>query len=145
MTASSDDTRPASRGDRRKFADARNSYYMIAPAGLGMTGQTLIDRLKRVTDVEIVQTYPERSAISPPIAVVRASDENVAALHRSTGGALVIERDRYLRAASFMGLPMDALPPSPAIAAMNGFGPGLTVTIRVLAESGEPLERAEIQ
>ena len=145
MIASSDDTSSVSRGDRRSFAGARNSYFMVAPAELGVTGQTLIDRLKRVTDIEIVQTYPERSAISPPIVVVHASDENVAALQRSTGGALVIERDRYLRAASFTGLPMDALPPSPAIAAMNGFGPGLTVTIRVLAESGEPVERAEIQ
>src|SRR6266702_897051 len=105
----------------------------------------MIDRLKRVADLEIVQTYPERGAISPPIAVVHTSGENVAALRRSTGGALVIEHDQCLRAASFMGFSLDSSPPSQVIAAMNGFGPGLTVTIRVLAESGEPLERAEIQ
>jgi hypothetical protein len=111
---------------------------MIAPAGLGVTRQTLIDRLNRVTDVEIVQTYPERETISPPIAVVRTSDENAAALRRSTGGALVIEPDRYLRAASFMGF-------SQAIAAMNALGPGIAVTIRALSESGEPVEHAEVQ
>jgi subtilisin len=145
MTASSDETSSASRGDRRTSAGPRNGYYVIAPAELGVTRQTLIDRLKRVADIEIVQTYAERGAMSPPIAVVRSSDENVAALRRSTGGTLVIERDRCLRAASFMGFSPGSSPPSQVIAAMNGFGPGFTVTIQVLAESGEPVERAEIQ
>src|SRR5258706_1921159 len=101
MTASSNDTSAASRNDRRKPASARNSYYMIAPSGLGVTRQTLIDRLNRVPDVEIVQTYRERSTISPPIAEVRTSDENAAALRRSTVGALVIQPHRYLRSPSF--------------------------------------------
>src|SRR6266403_501895 len=146
MTASSDDTSFASRSDRRKFASTRNSYYMIAPSGLGVTRQTLIDRLNRVADVEVVQTYAERGTISPPIAVVRTSDENAAALRRSTGGALIIEPDRYLRAASFMGSSfMGSSPPSPAIAAMNALGPGFAVTIQVLTESGQPVEHAEVQ
>src|SRR5260370_19214578 len=141
MTASSDDTSSASRSDRRKPASARNSYYMIAPSGLGVTRQTLIDRLNRVADVEIVQTYGERGTISPPIAVVRTSEENAAALTRSRGGARIIEPDRYLRAASFMG----SWPPSPAIAAMNALGPGFAVTIQVLTESGQPAEHAAVQ
>ena len=87
MTASSDDTSSASRSNRRKAASARHSYYMIAPAGPGETTQTLIDRLKRVADVEILQTYAERGTISPPVAVVRMSDENAAALRRSWIGA----------------------------------------------------------
>jgi hypothetical protein len=146
MTASSDDTSFASRSDRRKFASTRNSYYMIAPSGLGVTRQTLIDRLNRVADVEVVQTYAERGTISPPIAVVRTSDENAAALRRSTGGALIIEPDRYLRAASFMGSSfMGSSPPSPAIAAMNALGPGFAVTIQVLTESGQPVEHAAVQ
>ena len=143
MTASSDDTSFASRSNRRKFASTRNSYYMIAPSGLGVTRQTLIDRLSRVADVEVVQTYAERGTISPPIAVVRTSDENAAALRRSTGGALVIEPDRYLRAASFMG--SSFMGSSPAIAAMNALGPGFAVTIQVLTESGQPVEHAEVQ
>jgi len=114
---------------------------MIAPAGLGETRQTLIDRLNRVADVEIVQTYAERGIISPPMAMVRTSDENAAALRRSTGGELVIEPDRYLRAASFMG----SSQPSQMIAAMNALGPGFAVTIRALSENGEPLEHAEVQ
>src|SRR5229473_1343478 len=141
MTASSDDTSSASRSDRRRSASARNSHYMIAPAGLGETRQTLIDRLNRVADVEIVQTYAERGIISPPMAMVRTSDENAAALRRSTGGELVIEPDRYLRAASFMG----SSQPSQMIAAMNALGPGFAVTIRALSENGEPLEHAEVQ
>ena len=143
MTASSDDTSSASRGDRRKSASTRNSYYMIAPAGLGVTRQSLIDRLNRVADVEIVQTYAERGTISPPIAVVRTSDENAAVLRRSTGGALVIEPDRYIRAASFAF--MGSLPPSQAIAAMSALGPGFAVTIRLLSESGQPVEHAEVR
>jgi subtilisin len=147
MTASSDDTSSASRGDRRKSASARKSYYMTAPAGLGVTRQTLIDRLNRVADVEIVQTYPERDTISPPIAVVRTSDENAAALRSSSiGGALVIEPDRYLRAASFIGSSfVDSSPPSQAMAAMNTLGPGFAVTIQALSESGQPVEHAEVQ
>jgi subtilisin len=156
MTASSDDTNSASRSDRRTSASAGNSYYMIAPAGLGETSQALIDRLKRVADVEIVQTYPERGNISPPVAVVRSSEENAAALRRSTGGALVIEPDRYLRAAAFMGSAftgsafMSSAPSSQAmtaqaVAAMNALGPGFAVTIQALSEGGEPLERAEVQ
>jgi subtilisin len=145
MTASSDDTSSASRSDRRNSASARRSYYMIAPAGLGETRQALIDRLKRA-DVEIMQTYPERGTNSPPIAVVCTSDENAAALRRSTGGALVIEPDRYLRAASFMDSSfMGSSPPSPAIAAMNALGPGFAVTIQVLTESGKPAEHAAVQ
>jgi subtilisin len=156
MTASSDDTNSASRSDRRRSASARRSYYMIAPAGLGETRQTLIDRLKRVADLEIVQSYPERGTVSPPVAVVRSSDESVAALRRSTGGALVIEPDRYLRAASFTGAAFmssafaGSAPSSPpmtahAIAAMNAIGPGFAVTIQLLSQSGEPVQHAEVQ
>ena len=146
MTAGSDDTSSASRSDRRKPASVRNSYYMIAPAGPGGTMQTLIDRLKRVADIEIVQTYAERGTISAPVAVVRTSDENAAALRRSAGGALLIEPDRYLQAASLMGAPfLGALPSTPVIAAISAFGPGFAVTIRALGEHGEPLEHAEVQ
>src|SRR6266436_2098896 len=151
MTADSDDTRSATRSDRRKSASARNSHHMIAPTGPGVTRQTLIDRLNGVAEVEIVQTYPEWGTISPPIAVVRTSDENAAALRRTTGGALVIEPDRYLRAASFIGASfmgssfMGSSPPSHAIAAMNALGPSFAVTIRALSESGEPVKQAEIQ
>ena len=140
-TASSDDTRSVPRSDRRK--PVRASHYMIAPAALGMTRQALVDRLNRLGDVEILRTYAERDSISPPVAVVRLSDENAAALRRSTAGAFVIEPDQYLRAASFAGT-------SPsfgvmAAAAMTARGPGFTVTIQVLSESGEPVEHAEVR
>src|SRR4030088_592518 len=137
----SDDKRSASRRDRRKPAGGRNSYYMIAPAGPSVTRQTLIDRLNRMGDVKIVRTYAERGAISPPIAVVRMSDENAAALRRSTGGALVIEQDRYLRAASFAG----SSTPFQAIAAVNALSPGFAVTILILTASGQPVEQAEVR
>ena len=137
--ASSDDTRSTPRSDRRK--PARASHYMIAPATLGMTRQALVDRLNQMGNVEILRTYAERDAISPPIAVVRMSDENTAALRRSTAGAFVIEPDRYLRAASFAGTPS----PFHAMAAMTALGPGFTVTIRVTSESGEPVEHAEVR
>jgi subtilisin len=139
MTASSDDTSSTSRSDRRKSARVRNRHYMIAPVAPGMTRQTLIDRLKPAADVEIVQTYAvERGSISPPVAVVRMTDESAAALRRSTGGALVIEPDRYLRAATLTGS-------SRAAAAINALSPGFAVTIQVLSESGQPVEHAEVQ
>jgi len=139
MTASSDETSSTSRSDRRKPARVRNRHYMIAPVAPGLTRQTLIDRLKPAANVEIVQTYAvERGSISPPIAVVRMTDESAAALRRSTGGALVIEPDRYLRAASFAGS-------SRAAAAMTPLSPGFAVTIQALSESGQPMEHAEVQ
>src|SRR6266581_4929261 len=143
MTASSGDTGAAARKDQRKPARTRRSQYMIAPVAPGMTRQALVDRLDRLGEIEILRTYPERDAISPPIAVARMSDENAAALRRSTAGAFVIEPDRYLRAASFAGTspPFGAM----AAAAMTARGPGFTVTIHVLSESGEPVEHAEVR
>jgi hypothetical protein len=136
--------RSTPRSDRRK--PARASQYMIAPAALGMTRQALVDRLNRQGNVEILRTYAERDTISPPIAVVRLSDANAAALRRSTAGAFVIEPDRHLRAASFTGFAGT----SPtfhamAAAAMTARGPGFKVTIQVLSESGEPVEHAEVR
>src|SRR5258705_819715 len=141
MTASSGDTGAAARNDQRKPARTRRSQYMIAPAAPGMTRQALVERLDRLGEIEILRTYAERDAISPPIAVARMSDENAAALRRSTAGAYVIEPDRYLRAASFAGT-------SPAfhpMASMIATGPDLTVTIQVLSKGGEPVPRAAVR
>jgi subtilisin len=141
MTASSGDTRSAPRSDRRKPARAQRSDYMIAPAAPGMTRQAMVDRLNRLGEVEILRTYAERDTISPPIAVVRVSDETAATLRRFTAGAFVIEPDRYLRASSFAGM-------SPAfhpLAATTALGPDFTVTIQVLSESGEPVPQAEVR
>src|ERR1700716_2804255 len=104
MTASSGDTRSAPRSDRRKPARAQRSDYMIAPAVPGMTRQAMVDRLNRLGGGGILRTYPERDTISPPIAVVRVSDETAATLRRFTAGAFVIEPDRCLRASSFAGM-----------------------------------------
>ena len=142
MTTSSDEMRSAApRSDRRRRPSARNSYYMIAPAGLGLTKQMLIDRLDRAGGVEIVRTYAERGITSPPIAVVLMSDENAAALRRSTAGTLVIEPDRFLRAASFAGWSTQSL----ATLATATLGPGFTATIRVSTEEGRPVEHAEVR
>jgi subtilisin len=145
MTTGSDETRSPPRSDRRRRPSARSSQYMIAPARPGLTKQMLIERLNRIDGVEIVRTYAEhgteRGTMCPPIAVVRMSDQAAAALRRSSGGTLVIEADRFLRAASFAGLS----PQSQATAVMSALGPGFTVTIRVLSESGRPLEQAEVR
>jgi len=114
---------------------------MIAPAGPGVTRQTLVDRLEQIGNIEILRTYAERENVCPPIAVVRASDETAAALRRSGAGAFVIEPDRPLRAASFPG----ALPQTPVIAATTAFGGTFRVTAQTLGESGEPVEFAAVQ
>lgn len=140
MTASSGDTRSAAQRDR-KSARAQRSHYMIAPAMPDISRQALLDRLNRLGDVEILRTYAERDTISPPIAVVRMSDENAAALRRSTAGAFIIEPDQFLRAASFTATP----PAFHAITSMTALGPDFTVTIQVLSESGEPVPQAEVR
>ena len=147
MTASYHDWRSASRRRGRKPAPAR--HYMIAPAALGVTRQALVDRLSRLGNIEILRTYAELPLTSsPPIAVVRMSDEAAAALHRyavalrrSTAGAFIIEPDRYLRASSFAGV-SPKFQPKPV---MSVLGPGLAVAIRVLSENGEPVEQAEVR
>jgi len=145
MTASADDTRAVprseSRSDRRKRPSARNGQYMIAPTAAGSTKQALIDRLDRAGGIEILRTYAERATLSPPVAVVRMSEENVATLHRSAGGALVIEPDRVLRAASLAGFS----PQSQATAMITALGPSSTVTIQALTESGQPIRHAEVR
>jgi subtilisin len=141
MTGSSGATSSAARRDRVKPARTPRSQYMIAPTAPGITQQALVDRLSRLGEIEILRTYAERDAISPPIAVARMSDENAATLRRSMAGAYVIEPDRYLRAASFAGT-------SPAfhpMASMIAPGPDLTVTIQVLSKGGEPVPQAEVR
>jgi hypothetical protein len=113
---------------------------MIAPAASGVTRQTLVDRLNQFGNVEIQRTYAERENICPPISVARASDEAVATLRRSSAGAFVIEPDRSLRAASFVG----ASGQTPTTVAMAAFGPAFTVTLQALGENGRPLERAAV-
>src|SRR5712671_650088 len=142
MTASWDDTRSTSRGDQRQCPSARENQYMIAPATPGLAGQeTLNDRLSRIGGIEIVRTHAERATVSPPIAVVRASDENAAALRRSTGGELVIEADCLLRAALLGGLS----PQFQATALTTALGTGLTVTIRAVTENNRPVAHAEVR
>jgi subtilisin len=137
---SSDEMRSASRSDRRKRASARHDHYMMAPVGPGLTLQILIDRLNAAGGVEIVRTHAGRGAMSPPIAVVRMSDESAAEWRRSAAGALVIESDRFLRAAS-IGLS----PQTQAMAAITAFGPGFTTTIQALTERDLPVKRAEVR
>jgi hypothetical protein len=140
MSENSDGKGSASRSRRRQPASVRNSQYMIAPAGLDVTRQTLIDRLNQLGNIEIQRTYAERENICPPISVVRASDEAMAALRRSLAGAFVIEPDRALRAASLAG----ASAQTPLMAAMTVLGPAFTVTIQALSENGKPVEHATI-
>src|SRR5258707_6379797 len=66
------------------------------------------------------------------------TDESAAALRRSAGEALVIEPDRYLRAASSVGS-------SRATAGISPLSPGFATTIQALSESGQPVEHAEVQ
>ncbi len=141
MSANSDVTGSASRDGRRRPTDVRRSQYMIASATTGVTRQTLVDRLNQFGNAEIVRSYAERESISSPIAVVRLSDENAAALRRSSAGAFVIEPDWHLRAASFAGR---SFPPA-AIAAVAAFGPGFRVTIQALSANGEPVANAAVQ
>lgn len=141
MNASRDDTRSAARGEQRKRLGTRYKQYIIAPAMPGSTKQKLSDRLSQAAGVEIVRTHAERGALSPPIAAVRMSDENAAALRRSAGRELVIEADYLLRPALLGGLS----PQSQAAALMTPLGTGLTATIRVVGKGNRPIGNAEVR
>lgn len=138
MAASPDDARPTSIGNRSK--PVRNTQYMIAPAGPGISAQTLAEQLSQFGN--ILWTHDQRGVSGPPIAIVRMPDEAAAALRRSTAGSLIIEPDSHLRAASFAG-PGAAF--IPAAATMTALGPDLKVTIRIVSETGAPVEQANVQ
>ncbi len=158
MNASRDDTRPAARGDQRssdqRNADQRSSdqrkrlsarfrQYLVAPAMPGSTKQTLSERLKEVSGIEMVRTHDERGGLAPPIAAVRMSDESAASLRRAVGGEFVIEADQSLRPALFGSL----LPQSQAAALMATLGTALAVTIRAVstAKGNRPIPQAEVR
>jgi subtilisin len=154
MAASQDDPRSAASGDRRKSArdprpasnsdrrkPARTAQYMIAPAGPGVSGQALADRLNQFGNIEIVRIHDRRDTIVPPIAVVRMSDDAAAALRRSAAGTLVIEPDSHLRAASFVGASSVFL----SAAMTTALGADLKVTIRIVNGAGTPEEQATVR
>jgi subtilisin len=154
MAASQDDARSSASGDRRKSArDARSapagdrrkltrtSQYMIAPAGPGVSGQALEERLNQFGNVEILRTRDRRDTIAPPIAVVRMADDAAAALRRIAAGTLIIEPDVLLRAASYVGA-RSVFPPA---AMMTALGPDLKVKIRIVSEGGTPVERTVVR
>jgi hypothetical protein len=132
---------------------SRNRQYMIAPAAIGLSEQQLVDRLNRIAGIEVARTYPARGVECPPIAIVAAPDDKIAALRRSSGDMFVIEPDSALRAAAFAGFGPQIGPQirfqsglqSRAMMAMNALGPGLTVTLQVQSQSGQPVQNAEVQ
>jgi subtilisin len=157
MAASSDDPRSTASTDRRKSAreprpaageaggqrrkPVRTGQYMIAPAGPGVSGQALEERLNRFGKIEILRTRDRRDASVPPVAVVRMSGDVAAALRRSAASTLIIEPDLRLRAASSVGA-SSVLPPA---AMMSALGPDLKVTIRIVTEAGAPVEQATVR
>ncbi|WP_426421601.1 S8 family serine peptidase [Bradyrhizobium genosp. A] len=77
------------------------------------------------------------------------SDDVAAALRRSAAGALIIEPDGHLRAASFAGpsslSPTVAMMTARGTALATAFGPDLNLTIRILSEAGAPVEHAVVR
>jgi len=134
------DSRPASGSDRRKVA--RTPRYLIAPAGSGVSGKALAERLSQFANIEILRIYDPRDTASPPIAIVHMPDDTTSALRRAEPRTLIIEPDGRMRAASYAGAP---LPFPPAAAMMTALGPDLKVTIRIVSEAGTPVEQAAVR
>lgn len=144
MNSKPDEIGPASRtarGGGRERVGTRANQYMVAAAGRGAADPGLLERLRGFGGIDIVRNIVPRAMRCPPVAVVRMTSDKAAALARSAGGALVIEADEPLRAAS-----LAALPAITAAAAMPvGLGPGFTTTIQVVDDKGGPVEQAEVQ
>src|SRR5215471_15536579 len=139
MNAKTDEPRAAARGSARRRLGSRGGRYMIAAVGAA-SEQGLTARLHEIGGLEVVRTLAPRGAALPPVAVVETSAEKAAALLQYAPGALMIEDDELLLAASFArarGVRAPALP--------RAFGPGFTATIQVLGESDEPLAHAQVQ
>ncbi len=94
--------------------------------------------MRHAAGAEILRAFAARGPLAPSVTVARMSDEGVRALHQAFGGALIVEPDIPLRAASFVSVsPLIRAPIRPA-------GPGFTATLQVVAD-GQPVEQAEVQ
>jgi subtilisin len=142
MNANADesDSRTA-RGSGRDRVGTRDSNYMVAPAGRGAADPGFLERLRGFGGIEIVRNIVPRALRCPPVTVVRMTADKAVALARSTRGALVIEADEPLRAASLAAFPAAAAAPAIPV----GLGPGFTTTIQVVDPSGVPVEQTEVQ
>jgi subtilisin len=134
MNARSDETRSARRG-----VTSRNSQYMIAPMIPGLSETAVTNRLQEMGGIDVVRSLAPQGTAGPLVVVARMSGEKAAALRRSTTGRLVVELDESLRCAT--ALP--ALPPAQAVA--SALGPGFATVLRVLGDSDQPMEGAEVQ
>jgi subtilisin len=146
MNANPEESEPGSRptrgsGREREQVGTRASQYMIAPAGSGPADPGFLERLRGFGGVEIVRNIVPRAMRCPPVTVVRMTPDKAAALARSARGALVIEPDEPLRAASLAAAPAVAAAPAMPL----GLGPGFTTTIQVVDQNGAPVEQAEVQ
>ena len=122
-------------GGRKRLA-SRSMPCAVAPTSPGMTGQALVGRLG---DLEVLRMIESPAMVGPPVAVVRATAEQAAALRQSAGGALVVEYDAPLRPAAFAPATMSA----PAV--VFALGEGFDTTIQVLNDGDHPLEQAEVE
>src|SRR5262252_7189703 len=112
MNAKSDEPRTATRGSTRRRLGSRGGRYMIAAVGAA-SEQGLTARLQEIGGLEVLRTLAPRGAALPPVAVVQTSAEKAAALLQFAPGALMIEEDEPLLAASFVsarGVLAQALP-----------------------------------
>jgi hypothetical protein len=144
MNANPDESEPASRtarGSGREHVGTRDCQYMIAPAGRGAADPGFLERLRGFGGIDIVRNIVPRALHCPPITVVRMTPDKAIALARSARGALVIDADEPLRAASLAGFPAAAAAPAIPV----GLGRGFTTTIQVVDPSGTPVEQAEVQ
>jgi subtilisin len=144
MNANPDESEPASRGARgsgREHVGTRDCQYMIAPVGRGAADPGFLERLRGFGGIEIVRNIVPRALRCPPVTVVRMAPDKALALARSARGALVIDADEPLRAASLAAFPAPAAAPAIPI----GVGQGFMTTIQVVDPSGTPVEQAEVQ
>jgi subtilisin len=119
---------------------ARSGQYIVAPIDRRATMAAFTQRLNDLGVPDVVRSFEPRGLGLPAIAVVRLPAEKAAALRTAAQRELIIEADRPLRAAG-----AGTLSPWVASAAVCApFGPGLSVTIRVLGERQEPIVGAVV-
>jgi subtilisin len=134
-------SQPAARGGARNRRASRAGRFMVAPTRPDVAEQTLKDWLAGAGNFEILRMLGARGPLYPPVAVIRASQDKVAALQRTAGAMLVIEPDEPICAASLSAATASAYAPSGGHAA----APGFTTTIEVRSEAGGPVEGAQVE
>lgn len=124
-------------GEAASRAGCERGQFMVVPVRSDLPQAAIIEQLRQFPDVEVLSVLSPPGTMSPPVAVVRATRQRAQSLRQAYGGAVTIEADEALEAAS-------VAPATFASIEAGASGWRRTVTVQVEGAEQGPLDRAEV-